>query len=394
VRRLQGDSRENGVAGPPKRRAMRYGPRVVRGALRRIVRDRLPLDYLLGRSVASPPSRISVDLTYRCNASCRICCQSGANAAAFPESPDDSGFLDPSLVESLAGEVRGWAPTFYLTGGEPLLHPAAVDIVKAVKRRGLYCSLNTNGSRLAEMAEALAEAGLDKLIVSVDVSAEAYETGRNLSYRLLGEGVRRALEAGRRLGRPRISLNCVVSPQNYASLSGVRSVARDLGVPNLSVQHLMFSSPSLIEAHARRLERFCSEEVPYRNVVEETSAMNTRLLAEEIAALTTGEEGLKVRVVPSLKGADLSRYYSSAEAVIPGRCIAPWTTTVILPSGDVSICPPVKIGNLGEEGIGRIWNSSRARKFRQLILDEGLLPDCSRCCARQFASAAGKKGTR
>ena len=61
--------------------------------------------------------------------------------------------------------------------GEPLLHPAFVDMLRSAKRRGLFVSVTTNASRLTnERARAMVDAGLDMLRVSLNAGRrETYE---------------------------------------------------------------------------------------------------------------------------------------------------------------------------------------------------------------------------
>jgi len=69
-----------------------------------------------------------------------------------------------------------------LTGGEPMLHPELLEIVRHAKGRGMVVILVTNGSRLNERRiEALAAAGVSSVIISIDApSAAVHETNRHL----------------------------------------------------------------------------------------------------------------------------------------------------------------------------------------------------------------------
>lgn len=86
-----------------------------------------------------------------------------------------------------------------LTGGEPLMRPDITEIVYAVDQPPITdVSMTTNGTMLAEKAEALAEAGLDRINISLDtLDPENYEkiTGENELDRVLS-GINAALDAG------------------------------------------------------------------------------------------------------------------------------------------------------------------------------------------------------
>ncbi len=94
-----------------------------------------------------------------------------------------------------------------ITGGEPLLRPDVVDIVRDVHRLGVKLGLTTNAVSLHKYAAALREAGLESLNVSLDTfDAERFKTiARRDSY----EQVWRNILAAQALGM-RIKLNMVV----------------------------------------------------------------------------------------------------------------------------------------------------------------------------------------
>jgi len=69
-----------------------------------------------------------------------------------------------------------------LTGGEPMLHPALLEIVGHARARAMVVILVTNGSRLSERRiAALEQAGVSSVIISIDApSAAVHEANRHL----------------------------------------------------------------------------------------------------------------------------------------------------------------------------------------------------------------------
>jgi len=89
-----------------------------------------------------------------------------------------------------------------LTGGEPTLRPDVVDVVAAISQvEGIRdLSMTTNGSKLAELAYDLADAGLMRVNVSLDtLDPMKFKliTGRDRLQEVL-EGIDMALDAGLR----------------------------------------------------------------------------------------------------------------------------------------------------------------------------------------------------
>lgn len=106
--------------------------------------------------------------------------------------------------------LRGSLRKLRLTGGEPLLRkdlPALVALLKG--ESALPLALTTNGVLLPKLAGPLAEAGLDRLTVSLDALEEsvfAQVTDADYS----ASDVLTGIEAAERAGFSRLKINCVV----------------------------------------------------------------------------------------------------------------------------------------------------------------------------------------
>jgi cyclic pyranopterin phosphate synthase len=141
-------------------------------------------------------SDLRVSLTDRCNFSCVYCHNEGLG--------DTRGPADPAQGEMTAGEVvrllriaREFDVTrVKLTGGEPLLRRDLEDIVRGASTF-MEVSLTTNGSLLASRAQALADAGLARLNVSIDtLDARHFRSVRRGSLEPVLAGLEAALAAG------------------------------------------------------------------------------------------------------------------------------------------------------------------------------------------------------
>lgn len=354
-------------------------PAMLWSAARRRAREALPLDAWTGNGRAWLPSRLSVDLTYACNSECAACCQRGKYSHFEPRPPDRAHMLDPGALAAVIGEARGWRPTVYLTGGEPLLHPEIARIIGEIKGAGLYCSLNTNGALLAERAGDLCASGVDKVIVSVEPSAGAQAANRGIPFSAIRAGLA-ALRA--RKPRPEIALNCVITPRNWRELDGLPDAAAALGVSNVTLQHFMFSDRALIAAHRAFLADFGEPEACYGNTIMDAGEIDAAALRKSLGGFDIA--GFKPRIDPPVPVSRLRDYYASPKTRLPGHCLAPWTTAAILPDGGISLCRPIRIGMAGRDRIRDVWNGEKARKFRRALLKQGLLPGCARCCSRRF----------
>ena len=110
------------------------------------------------------PAICDVSVTNVCNAACDFC--------GFAR---DKGLAGPARYIDLA-EFRRALPILrrrrirYMTfqGGEPLVHPHISDLVSSATRAGIHCGVITNGWFLPKYIDALARAGLRRLLLSLD----------------------------------------------------------------------------------------------------------------------------------------------------------------------------------------------------------------------------------
>ncbi|MCS0634812.1 cytosylglucuronate decarboxylase [Streptomyces sp. LP05-1] len=155
-----------------------------------------------------------------CNADCFMC-EFALSRDTFRFSREDFAELLPQAAAAGVGYVR-------FTGGEPLMHPDVVELVRAGTVAGMRMSLITNGSMLPRMASALAGAGLAQVIVSLDGSSAATHDVYRRSPGMFENGLA-GLRACAALGvLPRV--NTVVGPHNYAQMPELQRVLTDAGV--------------------------------------------------------------------------------------------------------------------------------------------------------------------
>jgi cyclic pyranopterin phosphate synthase len=175
---------------------------------------------------ATPPRSVRLSLTDRCDLACIYC---------RPDRRD--GYLDPEERLDLEGWktmvrglVRAGVRRVRLTGGEPLLHPAIVDVARFLGTVGLDdVALTTNATRLERLAGPLHEAGLQRVNVSLDtLDAERFERmtrGGDL------DGVLRGVDAALAQGFDEIKLNVVVvRGENDAEIESLVRWSWSLGI--------------------------------------------------------------------------------------------------------------------------------------------------------------------
>ncbi len=111
------------------------------------------------------PGFCQIALTNACNARCRFC--------SFPQvPPGERALADPRrLLPGLALLRRRGVRYLTLTGGEPLLYPALLEVLVEARRLGLATLVVTNGALLTpDLLRRFREAALGRLFISVDAA--------------------------------------------------------------------------------------------------------------------------------------------------------------------------------------------------------------------------------
>ena len=148
---------------------------------------------------------LRLSVTDRCNLRCVHCLpEEGVTFQARDE------HLDFDEIVRVAQVAHGLGITsIRITGGEPLLRRGVVDLVARLAAIGFDdLSLTTNGTELARLAPALAQAGLDR----VNVSCDSLRPERYAAIRRRGRlaPVLDAMDAAERAGLGPIKVNVVL----------------------------------------------------------------------------------------------------------------------------------------------------------------------------------------
>ncbi len=171
---------------------------------------------------------VRISVTDRCNLRCVYCMpEEGVSSISHDE------ILRFDEIERICGVFAGLGVRkIKLTGGEPLVRRGLPELAAALKRiPGIESlTLTTNGVWLAEYYDALADAGVDAVTVSLDtLDPVVYQ---RLTRRNELAAVRRGLETAFQKGRMQVKINCVpVLGIEEQKLLEIAALAKDHDVP-------------------------------------------------------------------------------------------------------------------------------------------------------------------
>jgi MoaA/NifB/PqqE/SkfB family radical SAM enzyme len=173
-------------------------------------------NYAAGR-----PLIVSFEVTLSCNCNCRHCDLGGLRPGEERIGPEQYGAITamyrPPLVQ--------------ISGGEPLLRPDIVDVVRAVKTASppTYVIVVTNGVLLEEgIYRSLKEAGMNQLSISLDFPDERHDDFRR--HRGLFAHLQETLPQLARLGNGDIIMNTAITRVNMPELLAISDLVEQWGV--------------------------------------------------------------------------------------------------------------------------------------------------------------------
>lgn len=292
----------------------------------------------VGRLVP-PPSMAQIEITNRCNMTCRTCTR-----LKLPNLGDMSCDDFVLLLDRLRGVRRIW-----LSGqGEPLLHADLPRMIAICAQRGIRDTIvHTNGMLLeGDLAERIACSGLGELRISIDGgSAEEME------YLRAGASFQRILENARGFaarGTVRTAFYTVLNRKNHASAPLLPEIAVSAGI--------------------RRI--YFVETVPFRDESTEREIYDRR--EYQFAALPSE---VRRTTLASIRSNSLRH---GVDAVIDlkwyrKRCFEPFQKIYVDFAGNVTPCcrihNEVFVGNILEKGLDGSWYSETMEDWRSDLLD-------------------------
>ena len=196
----------------------------------------IPSDHELPRL----PRRIQLEVTNRCALGCASCARHHWDPAL-----NQVGDLTPELLAAIEPLLEGAVEVTLGGYGDPTEGPLLLPALRAAKAAGCSVRLITGGAKLTErLVHELAEAGLDRLVLSMDGARDAtLRSLRGVPLRAFLKWIR-AARAARGAGlRPMVQLNVVVQRRNVSELAELVELCAAEEVAGIHAFHLKAYTP-------------------------------------------------------------------------------------------------------------------------------------------------------
>jgi radical SAM protein with 4Fe4S-binding SPASM domain len=301
------------------------------------------------------------EITLRCDLGCLHCGSRAGHARPDELTTEECLDVVAQLAELGVKEVA-------LIGGEAYLRPDWLEIIAAVRRHGMDCTMTTGGRGLTrERIEQAAAAGLSNVGVSLDGLEAAHDQLRGLdgSYR----AALRAIAHTRAAGIP-VSVNTQLNRVSWRDLPGLLEVLIEQG------------------AHAWQLQLT----VPMGRAADRPELLlqpyELLELFPLLAALHPRATAAGVHIFPGNNLGYFGPYEELLRQWLPGQhsgsCGAGRSVVALEANGTIKGCPSLQTadwagGNVRQRPLREVWERSAALRFARARTRAELSGYCSGC---------------
>jgi short-subunit dehydrogenase/MoaA/NifB/PqqE/SkfB family radical SAM enzyme len=311
---------------------------------------------LRGSGPKTRPWRLlQVESSLACNLKCIMC--------PWQKTASELGrdaIMQPDIWQAVRPHLPRIQSVDFTGGGEPLLQPNLVRWVHDAHTAGCETGILTNALLLDEIkAEALIEAGIDWICVSIDgATADMYnKIRRGSDFERVCRNVA-ALSRLRSGKHPKLMINFVLMTINVDQLEQMVSLAAKLGADQLN-----FKQCDVIRGrHGRGLGLFASKADKAIRQLEKR-LKKVRRLAGKYGIQTTAFRFTPNELPVCAQDPRNSMYVRYNGAVAPCINLAMGGPTTFL--GQSVAMPQVQYGRLPERDLAEIWDAKPCRFYRK-----------------------------
>lgn len=309
---------------------------------------KLGFSYVLAKhfkkvKVMGLPFSASIEPTTACNLGCPEC-PSGLKSFTRP-----TGRLDVELNQKMLHQLgKQMLYINYYFQGEPFLNPEFLQLIKDAKKHNIYTATSTNGHFITpQKAEEIVDAGLDRLIISIDgLTQKTYE-----QYRRNGK------------------LEKVLQATKYMVEAKKKKKSK---TPHLIFQFLVVA--------------------PNEHEVEEVFNLGSEMGVDEVRLKTAQLYDYKHGNPLMPKNEKYARYKKMKDGTyklkykLGDYCWRMWSSTVLTWDGKVLACCFDKdakhtLGNMAKIPFVEIWKSKRYLGFRESVFTRRKSIDICKNCS-------------
>ncbi|MEK6936803.1 MAG: radical SAM protein [Nanoarchaeota archaeon] len=307
------------------------------------------------------PFHGSIVVTYKCNLRCPMCFL-WKGPGEYDKQHDKKELSTEEMYNLIDDFAEIGTAGIGFTGGEPILRPDMLDLIKYTKQKGMVTHMSSNGTIIAskQIARKVVESGLDAIGFSVDGALpETHDAIRgNGSYEKVLQAIDNIVELRKELkSRIKIVVVNVVSNYNVDQLIDLVTILKKKGVDHISF--MPFHDIGLFSTGKENSSEFKIDE-------------------EKIEKLNRAVDQL-INIRQKSKAIENSLAYlklfkdAFAHKKLPFSCYAGYATLCIGAYGDIYPCFPRMEGevdkgpNIRKTPLKEYWYSNEIKNDREKV---------------------------
>ncbi|MDN5356536.1 MAG: hypothetical protein PWQ43_1480 [Rikenellaceae bacterium] len=283
------------------------------------------------------PLALHIETSSICNLGC-LFCDRGQGSISRPK--DLMTLKDFQQITTKIPKSIYWITLYFQ--GEPLLDKTIIEKIKYLRVNNYFVEISTNAQNITkEMATALVESGLNRIIISMDgISQKTYEKYRiNGNITKVFEAINNLLDAKKNYNKknPKIIIQYIVFKHNEDEIDIFKKMMKKLDV-NIRIKNAQLKDDAI-------------DYLPNNKKYRRYKINNDKLQLNKS---------------------------------LPKPCYRLWKEIIFLQNGQIAICCHDKNGKLLNETwhnktIKQIWNSQELNAIRQKTLIGDNLEICKNC---------------
>jgi len=173
------------------------------------------------------------NVTRRCNLRCVHCYSQSEDRNYGGELSFAEG---KTLIDDLA---EFGSPVILFSGGEPLIRPDILDLIRYATEKGLRAVVSTNGTLITEkVAAQLKEIGLSYVGISLDGLEEVHDAFRGFhgTFARAMKAIKNCQDVGLKVG-----LRFTINKRNFQDIAGIFDLVEEKKIPRICFYHLVYA---------------------------------------------------------------------------------------------------------------------------------------------------------
>lgn len=339
------------------------------------------------------PEYISFTLTNLCNLRCRMCGQWSEEGYISNRVKNPRSIMKLEVWKKLVDEISNYKIRFILIrGGEPFLFPGIIDLLEYIKSKGIFISIDTNGTVLKKYLEDLIRIGNMHITFSVDGPEEIHDSVRGVKgfFNKIKENID-ILNELEKNNKQKISKSIcfTISKYNYSVLGKMPDVARYMSIPSINIVPYYYFSSDTGRKYEEELKRnFNCDAYSWKGFHNEYSGVDFNLFLKEYKKYFANLGEITNFLYMDLSEDDYKNWFTDSSIPVgSAKCLNIEKLIDIQPTGDVNFCvdfPDFSFGNVNDSSIKDLWNSNEAEQFRKYRREKPLAV-CYRCGAKYMS---------